>query len=130
MLFYSVFIFLFSSFIVRFILYSNDIYDFTLFAQISRQRFVKSRNITKILWISFRLIFMWDIWEKAYKVGIYIFIYRHENLKNWFFLPPTLLKKVCLGQKQHSLLKSTSIFLFFFFTSFIRWLNYLENSSI
>ena len=26
--------------------------------------------------------------------------YRHENLKNWFFLLPKRLKKLCLGQKK------------------------------
>ena len=38
---------------------------------------MKSQNITEILWMPFRLIFMWDVLKKAYKVGIYsIYIYQ------------------------------------------------------
>ena len=39
-----------------------------LLFKLVRRRFVKRRSITQILWISFRLVFMWD------KVDMYIYI--------------------------------------------------------
>ena len=52
---------------------------------------VKSRNITEILWMSFGLIFMWDILKKAF----YIFVDKNHNYTRAGYLKTIKINKLC-----------------------------------